>query len=210
MLKLAISCIFLSLLNSAFAQEVVPKKFQKIIKNFANADDKLPWGEKNDRAPKGLNQFGKIIGLWRVQNESMDRKGNWSQPKTAFWAFKYIMDGYAIQDLYLKSNDGILGGLTQIRAYNRNQNNWTIKSISFSSSLDPMDHVDFVATEKEGVMIMKGQDKTDNKLRISFYDFKQNSFKWKIEYYIKELEKWLEVGRISAKRMNLNDFSMTE
>lgn len=191
------------------AQLQIPQHYYQALQDFASEDAENPWGTKNEKAPEEVRQFGQIAGLWLIQNESMNRQGEWSAPDTAYWAFKYILDGYAVQDLYLVERDGVYGSLTQIRLFQPEEENWRIKYISTNSD-GTTQHGDFIATEEDGAMVMNELELKEGSVRITFFDMQSDSFQWRTEYYIEQAGRWIDVAKISATRVALDDFTMSD
>lgn len=202
--SILLSFVVLLMVEVATAQAYMLRTFYEAFKDFASADASHPWDQRHANAPEAVEQFGQLAGLWLVENVSMNRQGVWSAPDTAYWAFKYILDGYGVQDLYFIKRAGVSGGLTQIRVYYPEHDQWAIKYVSYNGDGITQDG-EFVAHEENGAMVMNELEQREGANRITFFDMKPDAFQWKTEYYIEQADRWIEVSRISATRMALED-----
>ncbi len=62
------------------------------------------------------------------------------------------------------------------------------------------------SAEEEAAMVMNQTEETEGTLRITFYDMKPDAFPWKTEYYLQQSDQWIEVSKISATRVALENF----
>lgn len=84
---------------------------------------------------------------------------------------------------------------TNIRIFNPAEQRWEMAwASSKGQKVDT-----FTATENDGQIIMTGQF-NGNTSRITFFDFKADSFDWKLEYQPAD-KTWLEVYRIKGVRV---------
>jgi len=72
-----------------------------------------PYGMKNPKAPKQLDDFKPMIGMCDCDSERRNPDGTWAKAVKMTWKFKYIMNGMAIQDETLKADGKHSGSIRQ-------------------------------------------------------------------------------------------------
>jgi len=142
-----------------------------------------------------LEQFGRYIGDWKIEDESLAQDGSaWGPGAGARWIFSCLGDGTAIQDFWVP-NGGPVG--TNLRSWNTTTESWdiawTIKGI-------PHGFTHIQASEDESgniVMSYKSPVPSPNR-RITFFPPDENGWNWKMEFSNDDGETWFEVYRIKA------------
>ena len=136
------------------------------------------------------------------QHEHRSAAGGAQQGRGADWNWYTILDGHAIQDdwispsLSVEVEEGKRGFGTNIRIYNPTDKRWN--QIWVSSNSRKFDN--FTATFIDGKIVMRGFY-VGNETRVTFYDMKENTFDWKMEFQDKDNpEVWKEVYRIHGDR----------
>ena len=142
-----------------------------------------------------------LLGHWAITDSTLDKQGQWQKGPGASWHFYPILNGHAVQDDWISPPLNVpepKGGRqfgTNIRIFNPAEQRWEMAwASSKGQKVDT-----FTATEKDGQIIMTGQF-NGNKSRITFFDFKADSFDWKLEYQQAD-KTWLEVYRIKGFRV---------
>ena len=140
----------------------------------------------------------------------MDRKVD-KVPYKAFWAWKYILDGYGVQDFFYQGENEFLywdyfkreSMLTQLRVFNTSDKAWEIAFITNNGGEIPGRMFGtFTATEKAGELIMEPpQQNAVNLRRIVFFDITNNSFEWRSESSTDSGKTWKVNITLSAKRV---------
>ncbi|HOP22626.1 MAG TPA: hypothetical protein PK055_00190 [Gammaproteobacteria bacterium] len=153
-------------------------------------------------APEQTKHYAPLLGEWTITDSSLDKEGNWQQGRGADWNWYTILDGHAIQDdwispsLSVEVEEGKRGFGTNIRIYNPTDKRWN--QIWVSSNSRKFDN--FTATFIDGKIVMRGFY-VGNETRVTFYDMKENTFDWKMEFQDKDNpEVWKEVYRIHGDR----------
>lgn len=205
--------------KSILAQENVQviNKLEKIdlknylgIQRFIYSGDK-PFGEMNAKAPPQLKQFGQISGVWEVENTAWFQ-GKWYCCWRAVWGFKYTIDGFGVQDYYVQAKNDLPPStskfgrnieLTQLRVFNRKENNWRISWMSNGDGqLGGSDYGSFTAKMIDGEIIMTPPPLPNRPLsRIVFYAIKKDSFMWRQEISEDNGKTWKKRSLIKAKRI---------
>ena len=67
----------------------------------------LPAAAENACMDGPIAQFGRYVGDWKIEDESLARDGSgWSDGKGARWVFECIGDGTAVQDYWMPNGGG--------------------------------------------------------------------------------------------------------
>lgn len=162
-------------------------------------------GKIAEGAPPELHHWGKMVGRWSVESESLKRDGSgWESSGNADWDFFWAFNGWGIQDNYTapplaeklddesKRQQGI-----NLRIYNPKEKKWVLTWLT-TASAEP---ANFTAqsTDSEVVMLRDDKDANGNYRRITFFDIEEDTFEWKMEWS-QDKQSWLEVARIHGKR----------
>jgi hypothetical protein len=162
----------------------------------AIADDTASLFEENGGCMEGpLEQFGRYLGDWKIEDETLAQDGSgWGPGKGARWIFSCLGNGTAIQDFWLPTG-GLVG--TNLRTWNTTTESWdiawTIKGI-------PHGFTQIQAAEDEaGNMVLSNWSPapTPNR-RITFFPPDEDGWNWKMELSNDGGETWFEVYRITA------------
>ena len=162
-------------------------------------------GAMAEGAPPELQHWGKIVGRWAVEGESLKRDGSGWQPSgKADWDFFWAFNGWGIQDNYtqpplseaVEDESKRLHGIN-LRIYNPKTQQWVLTWLTNQSSKPS----NFTATSSDDEVVMMADevDANGNYRRITFFDMQTDSFEWKMEWS-QDKESWLEVARIHGKR----------
>jgi len=191
--------IFIQVICVLISQEAIPEQFVSIINNFKNVDSANLWGTANKEAPDEVKQYGQLAGLWAIKTKNMDRAGKWSDGKPAFWVFKYILDGFAVQDLYLQDKgDGTDVKITQIRQFDLKIKKWTVAWINTVSTKNGS----FISHKEDDAMIMiDAKQLEDPKYRVVFKNMSAETFVWEYQIVSSGSSKWLSVAIFTATKM---------
>ena len=65
------------------------------------------FGERNEKAPAEIEQFGQLVGTWNVEAEMRAQDGSWRKSAPGIWVWKYSIDGFAVSDLWCQSADNL-------------------------------------------------------------------------------------------------------
>ncbi len=161
----------------------------------ASADD---YGALNPAAPPETAQYSFLIGKWNCQTRSMRPDQSFVEG-TATWTGRYVLDGWAIEDLWISAlpQGGEFQG-KNIRSFNRETGKWDNRWL-------PQGTLQWKYFESEMVgetmvMIGKGEDARGEFVdRNTFFDITPTSWKWRKDRSYDGGENWLEgVGNIEA------------
>lgn len=170
------------------------------------------FGARDENAPDEIQQFGRLVGVWRVEQEIRMRDGSWRKEPAGVWVWKYAVGGFGVQDLWyqnaerLPSYIGNLGHdylLTALRVYDPASKSWKVAWISNSGGGEGgAVFGEFEAKEESGEIVMRGPaNEKVGPQRIVFHNFTDNGFNWKSEYSRDGGKTWLEVMRLTAHRI---------
>jgi hypothetical protein len=161
-------------------------------------------------APPQLSHLKSIIGQWSTREESRKQDGSgWQPSKGADWDFFWAFDGWGIQDNYTSppksqklDDESSRQRGTNLRIFNSAEKKWVLTWLT-PNSVTPQN---FTATSTLDSMIMLSDspDARGNHHRITFYDIKEQSFEWKLEWS-QDQETWLEVYRIHGTKRTQPD-----
>jgi hypothetical protein len=137
------------------------------------------------------------------------RDGSWVASEPALWAWKYALDGFATQDLWLNTQDRLpdyLSGLgrdyllTSLRVFEVASGAWRVAWASNGAGHTPgADFGTFEARESEGSMVMTSLTSHGHQ-RVTFSQIQRDSFTWTSEYS-NDGESWTAVMRVHARRL---------
>ena len=166
-----------------------------------DASKKHPFGLPNPKAPKQLLDFDPLIGECECMSEIRKKDQTWKEPAPMIWRFKYIMNGMAVQDETLKP-DGIHSG--SIRQYDADSTSWYVHYYSNSTPLPVTLPAWKGGKTDEGKIILFRDQTAPNGMkgfyRITFYDIKENGFKWIGEWTSKDQSIAYPTWKIDCKK----------
>lgn len=156
----------------------------------------------NPKAPAETVQFSFLIGEWSCSTRRMQPDGSVADGPPARWSGRYILDGWAIQDVWVSAQpDGSAFHGTNIRSFNPETGKWDNRWLS----QDNLQWKYFSAEKVGETMVMTGEG-TDGQGRAFvdrniFYDIGADSWKWRKDRSYDGGETWIEgVGHIAATR----------
>lgn len=160
---------------------------------FAEEGD-LPFTDKQSCMQGPIEQFGRYIGDWKIEDSQLARDGSgWSDGKGARWIFTCFGNGVAVQDFWMPA-DGSTG--TNLRTYKPDTESWEIAWTV--DKLPGFTHIRAMQN-KDGNIVMNFVAPIPTPLRkITFMAPDENGWKWKLEMSTDEGETWSEVYRIKA------------
>ncbi|WP_420320844.1 hypothetical protein [Flagellimonas sp.] len=184
------SCLFLSLLtwNGILAQKNIEG-----IGLLSHA--------KNDEAPASTDHWGQLVGNWDIVVEMLDASGEIKHSFNGEWNWFYVLNGMAIQDVFIlpkrkEATDQNLFYGIGLRIYNEKLNKW--QTAYMDTSNRQMDMGEAISTA-EKITLMETNRKKE-KIRITYFDFQNNTFKWQQEVYNEDKKAWQITQLIHATR----------
>ena len=91
-----------------------------------------PYGLPNPDAPSAINDWDDLIGTCTCKSVARVSQTEWADTVAMTWQWKYIMNGWAVQDETLKADGGHSGS---IRQYNADSSRWYVHYYSNGSSV---------------------------------------------------------------------------
>ena len=139
-----------------------------------------PFGRYNPEAPSQLLDFDPLIGICDCQSVARNPDGTWQDTTVMIWKFKYIMNGWAVQDETFR--DGFFA--TGIRQVNPDSAKWTVTYSSSNSA--PYTVPVWVGDKKDGNIVLYRDQVAPNGMvgyyKITFFDISSAGFNWKGEW----------------------------
>ena len=159
-----------------------------------------PFGRPNPEAPEAIKDFHPLIGNCECEYTIRNQAGEWSDTLKMQWRFKYIMNGWAVQDETL-AHDGTHAG--SIRQYSTDKEQWFVHYYTTVSVVEPLP---IWKGNKEGDAIVlyrkqKAPNGMDGMYRITFYEMSDKGFKWKGEWVDDKATIVYPVYRIDCQKM---------
>lgn len=166
-----------------------------MLNEFANA---LISTKKSSKIPDDQNIFGSVIGNWDF--EWVDDQGTAEERRVkGEWLFSWILEGTAIQDLFIcpsreerikhKQPDAEYG--TTIRIYNPKKRVWDV----FYGCTGETTRLE---AQRQGDKIVL-MEINAHKMKWIFSDITENSFHWQ-KMIIQDRSKWQLAGELFATR----------
>ncbi|ANM28465.1 hypothetical protein ABI59_00715 [Acidobacteria bacterium Mor1] len=159
-----------------------------------------PRNEPHPDAPAETDQYGFLIGSWDCATRFLGPDGYIEGSAT--WSGWYILDGWAIQDLWVSELPGgrKMHG-TNIRSFNRSSGVWDNRWLPQGTL-----QWKYYRSEQVGdTMVMTGGEGKDPRGafvdRNTFYDIGEDGWKWRKDRSYDGGKTWIEgVGHITATR----------
>ncbi len=194
---------FFGLRGLAQSAEEVPKA----VKEFYDLQYSV-----NERTPEEVAQFGQLNGVWYCTQYKLNQESKeFEVDSKAYWAWKYILDGYCVQDFWYQGEKetpyykffkrDLM--LTQLRVYDPEEKIWNVAFINNNNREGPGRVFGLFKAYAEGdevIMDFEPQD-PENYRRITFYDITDETFEWKAELSKDEGKTWNVTWKISAKKI---------
>ncbi|WP_020571159.1 hypothetical protein [Neolewinella persica] len=135
-----------------------------------------PYGQPNPEAPEAVKAFAPLIGKCACKSTSRLPDGTWADPVDMIWTFKYIMNGFAVQDETLKA-DGKHSG--SIRQYDPEQETWLVHYYA-NAPKAPLPHWTGGATGEELIFSREqnAPNGAEGTFRLRFHDISESGYHW--------------------------------
>lgn len=140
-----------------------------------------PFGKVHPESPEQVKDFDKMIGRSKCVSFQNNQNGVFQDTVQMVWEFKYILNGRAVQDETWKS-DG--RSATSIRVYNPDSAKWYVTYYS-TLGYPPAPTVWDGKMEGSDIVLwtpQKAPNGLDGYSRLTFYEIKEESFRWKGEW----------------------------
>lgn len=136
-----------------------------------------PYGQPHPDAPAAVQDFQAMIGLCDCESFQRKPDGTWAEPVDMTWEFKYILNGWGVQDQTLKADGAHSGSLRQ---YSADSSSWYVH---YYSSNNPTPQLATWEGGKKGdeIVLYRAQ-KSPNGMngfyKIRFHDMSDNGYNW--------------------------------
>ena len=140
-----------------------------------------PFGLPNPDALEGVRDFHPMIGICDCRSVQRNPDGSWQDTLDMIWKFKYIMNGFAVQDEVWRENDLYAGS---IRMYHPDSAQWAVTFFSYPSvAWSPKT---WHGGKSDTEIVLKAPQTAPNGMegmsRLTFYDMTEKGFRWKGEW----------------------------
>ena len=166
------------------------------------------FGSLHPAAPSEGEQFGRLVGIWEASQKIRTQDGRWVDGAPALWTWKYALDGFATQDLWLHTEDHLPSYLaslerayllTGLRIFEASSGRWRIAWAANGGGKSPgADFGTLDGESVEGDLVLSGESPY-GKQRIVFSEITPSSFKWSSSFS-QDGEEWTEIMRVEARR----------
>ncbi|MFK7955316.1 MAG: hypothetical protein AB8B96_04415 [Lysobacterales bacterium] len=154
-------------------------------------------------APEEVKQYGALNGHWRCEASAKQPDGSWKDsPGVATWSWYYVLDGYAVQDVWQPAAATSPMG-TNLRTYDVEKKQWNM--VWATQTQAEFDH--YTAAYSDGMIVMRGENPSRSQstpahaAKITFYNMTNNHFDWKYEATAPATDAgWSEFSRMSCSR----------
>lgn len=174
--------------------------------DFLANNETYPYGRLHPDAPAETEHWGRLAGEWDCTLDALVG-GRWFNGATkATWIWKYVLDGFAVQDLWFVKWINLAPALahvnrdvsgTNLRMYLPAEKRW--EAVWFTNGANTTSRFDAISSEDE--IVMTGTNAQGNPVRITFFDMTEDAFEWKSETSQDGGETWREVSRIHGRRV---------
>ncbi|MGB0949873.1 MAG: hypothetical protein ACPGU0_07195, partial [Marinirhabdus sp.] len=145
------------------------------------ASAQQPFGKINPSAPTETADYAKLIGRCNCTSTARNADQTWAAPQQMMWTFKYIMNGYAVQDETIKEDGSHSGSIRQFIA---DSSKWYVH---YYSNKNPTPILPAWEGGKRGDSIVlyrkqKAPNGMDGSYRITFSKISEKGFNWMGEW----------------------------
>ncbi|NNJ89803.1 MAG: DUF4440 domain-containing protein [Eudoraea sp.] len=163
-----------------------------------------PYGLPNPDAPKELLDFAPLIGECNCASVSRNSDQSWGEPVDMIWRFKYIMNGYGVQDETLKA-DGKHSG--SIRQFVKDSTRWYVHYYSSGAPSTILPAWEGNKAENGDIVLYREQkapNGLDGFYKITFSEIDASGFKWLGEWASPDESFSYPTWKIDCKKKTLS------
>ena len=166
-----------------------------LLAGFAQAGEQPElFADKSACMEGPMAQFGRYIGDWKIEDESMAQDGSgWGPGNGARWIFSCVSNGIAVQD-YWMPNGGGFG--TNLRTYNPDTESWEI--VWTAVKLNGLMQISAKQNDEGNIVMDILKPVQDPPRRITFFEPDENGWDWMLQMSFDAGESWTDVYRIRA------------
>jgi len=152
------------------------------------------FADKNACMEGSMEQFGRYIGDWKIDDKSLAQDGSgWGPGTGARWIFSCVSNGIAVQDFWIP-NAGGFG--TNLRTYNPDTETWEI--VWTAAKLNGLMHISAKQNDEGNIVMDILKPVQDPPRRIIFFEPDENGWDWTMQMSFDGGESWTDVYRIRA------------
>ncbi len=204
--RFVITFLFLICVNGLMSQS--QSELPESIQQFAYTNTQEPFGVPHKDAHSEIKAFEKLTGVWLCETHALFQ-GQWYSGWHAYWTFKYILDGFAIEDLWYQLEENLSPPLKylernyagiNIRIYDYSKE----KVTAFWAQNRTPNEKAYPSTSTFEGNFANGEFKmmkSDSTRRITFYNITGSSFDWMAETYVDSSDSWQATLKITAERV---------
>lgn len=137
-----------------------------------------PFGRPNPEAPQEVKDWAPLIGECDCISVSRGTSQEWGEPTTMLWRFKYIMNGFGVQDETLKA-DGKHSG--SIRQFIADSTKWYVHYYSSNFPSTTLPAWEGTKVSPDSIVLYREQkapNGMDGYYKIIFSDISNEGFRW--------------------------------
>jgi ketosteroid isomerase-like protein len=137
-----------------------------------------PFGLPHPAAPAEVADWANLIGECNCQSVSRNPDGSWGDTIPMIWRFKYIMNGWAVQDETLKA-DGRHSG--SIRQFIADSSRWFVHYYSSTGTAATLPAWEGTRQENGKIILYRNQQAPngmEGKYKITFSNISPEGFDW--------------------------------
>jgi len=125
--------------------------------------------------------YAPMIGTCDCESTRRNPDGTWTKPEVMIWRFKYILNGYGVQDETLKADGSHSGGIRQFLA---DSSKWYVHWYSNKTPTTSLPTWEGGKKGNENVMYkaQKAPNGMDGFSRLTFKDLSKKGFNWVLEW----------------------------
>ena len=149
-----------------------------LAQTYSNEPSKeFSYGRPHPDAPKEMADYEPMIGECECKSVSRIDQNTWADTVSMTWTFKYIMDGWGVQDMTLKS-DGAHSG--SIRVFNADSARWYVHYYSNKGFTSPLSTWEGNRIDNKIVLYKDSPapNGTPGDYRLTFFNFSKNGYSW--------------------------------
>jgi hypothetical protein len=146
------------------------------------ASEEYPYGLPNPDAPPQIKDWDDLIGECDCKSVKRLADGTWADSVNMVWRFKYILNGYGVQDDTFKE-DGIHSG--SIRQFNPDSTRWYVYYYTTASVPSTLPTWEGNKINNNTIILYKDQPAPNGmagSYKISFTAISHTGFNWTGEW----------------------------
>lgn len=166
---------------------------------YASSDDH-PFGQPNPDAPEQIKDFAGMIGTCECKSVSRISQTAWADTVSMVWTYRYIMNGWAVQDETLKA-DGKHSG--SIRQYNADSSKWYVHYYASATASPVLSVWEGNKQTNGNILLYKDQlapNGFEGYFRITFHNITSAGYNWTGEWVDKTETVIYPTWRIFCRR----------